>query len=123
MNQTLSVQPRRSFLRYLGMASSLAMSGSMLWAQQKRKFPEPPPPAAGAEGGAAAGDPQAVQRAQLKLNEQEFRESLSHLYQRVSELKQDVEMMHTTDVFSVKVYKQTGEIEHLAKRLRSLAKI
>ena len=66
---------------------------------------------------------QVSQRAQLKLNEKEFRESLASLYQRVSDLKQDLDSMHTAEIFSVKVYKQTGEIEHLAKRLRSLAKI
>ena len=64
-----------------------------------------------------------LQRTQLKLNEKEFRESLGRLYERVSELKQDMETTHTADVFSMKVYKQTGEIEHLAKKLRSLAKI
>jgi len=64
-----------------------------------------------------------LQRAQLKLNEKEFRESLASLYDRVGELKQDVETTHTADVFSLKIYKQTGEIEHLAKKLRSLAKI
>ena len=44
------------------------------------------------------------------------------LFERVSELKQDTDAMHTAEIFSVKVYKQTGEIEHLAKKLRNLAK-
>ena len=95
----------------------------MFGAQTKHRFPAPPKPADPNSASSSQGDLQAVQRAQLKLNEKEFRESLANLYQRVSELKQDMETTHTTEVFSVKVYKQTGEIEHLAKKLRSLAKI
>jgi len=107
----------------VGFVSSLAIGGGLFAAQARRKFPEPPTPAHPNNSGAEAGDPQAAQRAQLKSNEKEFRESLANLYQRVSELKQDMETTHTADVFSLKVYKQTGEIEHLAKKLRSLAKI
>ena len=114
---------RRDFLRCVGFVSSLAIGGSLLGAQARHKFPEPPTPADPNNSGAKPGDLQTAQRAQLKLNEKEFRESLTNLYQRVSELKQDMETTHTADVFSLKVYKQTGEIEHLAKKLRSLAKI
>jgi hypothetical protein len=113
---------RRDFLRYVGLASSLTIGGSLFAAQARHKFPDPPTPA-DPHSGAKPDDLQAAQRAQLKLNEREFRESLANLYQRVSELKQDLETVHTADVFSLKVYKQTGEIEHLAKKLRSLAKI
>jgi len=122
MSETPLVPPRREFLKYIGVASSLAFSGSLLRAQQKHKFPSPPAPA-DPNRNSPLSDPQMLQRAQLKLNEKEFRESLASLYERVSELKQDMETTHTADVFSVKVYKQTGEIEHLAKKLRSLAKI
>ena len=122
MGGTSFVPLRRDFLKCIGVASSLAVGGTLLGAQQKHKFPEPPS-AADPASNASPGDPQMSQRAQLKLNEKEFRESLASLYQRVSELKQDLETMHTTEVFSIKVYKQTGEIEHLAKKLRSLAKI
>jgi hypothetical protein len=122
MRETPFFPPRRDFLKYIGVASSLALSGSLLAAQQRHKFPSPPPPA-DPNRNSPPSDPQMLQRAQLKLNEKEFRESLANLYDRVSELKQDMETTHTADVFSVKVYKQTGEIEHLAKKLRSLAKI
>src|SRR5262245_53680438 len=114
---------RRDFLKCMGAAGSLAVGGALLAAQQKHKFPDPPAPADPNKNNASPSDPQFSQRTQLKLNEKEFRESLASLYQRVSELKQDLETMHTAEVFSVKVYKQTGEIEHLAKKLRSLAKI
>ena len=123
MSHVSSFPFRRDFLRYLGIASSLAIAGGRFAAQQKHKFPDPPSPADPNAGIAQPGDVQASQRAQLKLNEKEFRESLANLYQRVSELKQDMEAMHTADIFSVKVYKQTGEIEHLAKKLRSLARL
>jgi hypothetical protein len=122
MSQT-SVSLRRDFLRYVGLASSLTIGGGLFAMQARHKFPDPPMPADPKNGSTKPGDLQAAQRAQLKLNEREFRESLASLYQRVSELKQDLETMHTADVFSVKVYKQTGEIEHLAKKLRSLAKV
>jgi len=122
MSHTSLFPLRRDFLKYVGVASSLAVSGTLL-GMQKRKLPEPPSPADSSNNSTQPADAQMSQRAQLKLNEQEFRESLAHLYQRVSELKQSLETMHTAEVFSVKVYKQTGEIEQLAKKLRSLAKI
>ena len=103
--------------------SWLAFGGPALNGQDKHKFPEPPAPAEKDDSNTSPGDAQAAQKAQLKLNEKEFRESLASLYLRVGELKQDLETMHTAQVFSLKVYKQTGEIEHLAKKLRSLAKI
>jgi len=122
MSETPLVPRRRDFLKYIGVASSLAFGGSLLKAQQKHKFPSPPAPA-DPNRNSPLSDPQMLQRAQLKLNEKEFRESLASLFDLVSELKQDMETTHTADVFSLKVYKQTGEIEHLAKKLRSLAKI
>jgi hypothetical protein len=117
------IQPRRVFLRFLGVTSSLVVGSVLPGAQGKHKFPEPPQPAEPGGETTATNDQSRMQRAQLKLNEKEFRESLGHLYDRVSELKQDLETVHTADVFSLKVYKQTDEIEHLAKRLRSLARV
>src|SRR5262249_61245169 len=100
----------------------LAVGGGLLDLRQRHRFPSPAHPA-DPNGSSPLSDPQVLQRAQLKLNEKEFRESLKSLFDRVSELKQDMETTNTADVFSIKVYKQTGEIEHLAKKLRSLAKI
>ena len=114
---------RRDFLRYVGFASSVAIGGGLFGAQARHRFPEPSTPVGPNSSSTQPSELQAAQRAQLKLNEKEFRESLANLYQCVSELKQDLETTHTADVFSLKVYKQTGEIEHLAKKLRSLAKI
>ena len=116
-------QPRRDFLKVVGAASTFVMSGALTGAQHKHKFPDPPQPAEQGATSMQPTDTQAMQRAQLKVNEKEFRDSLASLFDRVSELKQDTEAIRTADIFSMKVYKQTGEIEHLAKRLRSLAKI
>ena len=123
MSGTSFIPLRRDFLKCIGITSWLAVGATLLAVQQKSRFPDPPPPADPHKNSASPVEPQQSQRAQLKLNEKEFRESLANLYQRVSELKQDLETMHTAEVFSIKVYKQTGEIEHLAKKLRSLAKI
>jgi len=117
---------RRYFLWFLGVGGSAAVSSSLLAGQAKRKFPQPPTPSdpsRGSEQPVTMTDAQAAQRAQLKLNEKEFRESLASLYDRVNELKQDTDAQHTSEFFSVKMYKQTGEIEHLAKKLRSLARV
>jgi hypothetical protein len=40
----------------------------------------------------------------------------------VSELKVEVEELHLVDIFAIKIYKQTSEIEHLAKQLKNLAR-
>ena len=40
----------------------------------------------------------------------------------VNELKQEIDQLHRSDIFSVKIYKQTSEIERLAKQLKTLAK-
>ena len=116
-------QPRRDFLRLVGAAGSFAVSGAVAIAQGKHKFPDPPAPAEpGGDANAPLSGAQTTQRAQMKLNEKEFRDSLASLFDRVSELKQDTDAMHTSQIFSVKVFKQTEEIEHLAKKLRSLVK-
>jgi hypothetical protein len=85
-------------------------------------MPNPPPPAGTSptmSGSTGNGVPQ---RAILQQHEKEFRESLAILFERVNELKAEVEELHSTDIFSVKIYKQTSEIEHLAKQLKNLAR-
>jgi hypothetical protein len=62
------------------------------------------------------------QRAILQQREKTFRESLMALPERVNQLKQEVEALQSSDVFSVRIYKEAGEIEHLAKHLKTLAK-
>jgi len=47
---------------------------------------------------------------------------MSRLYAKVSDLKVQVDALHPADVFSVTVFKQTQEIEKLAKQLKNCAK-
>lgn len=68
-------------------------------------------------GGAAAGG-----RARLLENEKEFRDGVERLYQLASGLRDELQNIPTTEVFSIRIVKKTEEIERLAKRLKSQAK-
>ena len=116
-------QLRREFLFFGGVVFSGAMCGVQLTASgQSRKMPNPPPPAETTPTMSDSTGNRAPQRAILQQHEKEFRESLATLFARVNELKVEVEELHSADIFSVKIYKQTSEIEHLAKQLRNLAR-
>jgi hypothetical protein len=62
-------------------------------------------------------------REALVQHEQELRQTLEDLFTKVQELRTELASLHTADVFSVTVYKQTQQIEKLAKALRNHAKI
>jgi hypothetical protein len=114
---------RRQFL-----LSGLGILGVVAWRMrlyaepQARKMPTPPQPAESQSSIPDNAGRRPSYRAILQQHEKEFRDSLAALFERVSELKREVDQMHSSDIFSVKIYKQTGEIEHLAKQLRTLAK-
>jgi hypothetical protein len=59
----------------------------------------------------------------LQQHEKSFRESLAKLSERVQELKAEVEQLHSSDIFSVKIYKQASDIERLAKQLKTWQKV
>jgi hypothetical protein len=87
----------------------------------------PTPPASsqsGSETNASAPVPGvgAAKRAQLAKNEKEFREGVERLYQLSNELRDEVRQTTTTKVLSIHMYKQTQEIENLAKQLKIKAK-
>jgi hypothetical protein len=63
-----------------------------------------------------------AQTARLRAQEKEFRETMSRLFSKVSDLKTKVDALHPSDVFSVTIFKQTQEIEKLAKQLKTYAK-
>jgi hypothetical protein len=113
-------QPRREFLFFGGLVLSgiakLNASG------QSRKMPNPPPPAETSPTLSGTTGSRVPQRAVLQQHEKEFRESLATLFERVNELKAEVEELHSADIFSIKIYKQTSEIEHLAKQLKNVAR-
>jgi hypothetical protein len=120
-------ETRRRFLMALAAAASCSVvAESTVFAQQRKDNPFPTPPASAetqnpAEA-AANADPQSARRAALKQDEKEFRAGVSRLYQLAGELKQEVDKTLTTEVFSVKMYKKTEEIEKVAKMLKGKAK-
>ena len=58
----------------------------------------------------------------MQQNEKEFRAEVDQLYQLVVELKREVDVTPTTDIFSVSMYKRTEEIEKVVKHLKAKAK-
>jgi hypothetical protein len=121
-------ETRRRFLMALAAAASCSVAAeSTVFAQQRKDNPFPTPPAPAetqnpAEAGAANADPQSAKRSALKQNEKEFREGVNRLYQLAGELKQELDKTVTTEVFSVRMYKKTEEIEKVAKMLKGKAK-
>jgi hypothetical protein len=121
-------ETRRRFLMALAAAVSCSVAAeSPVFAQQRKDNPFPTPPASAetqnpAQAEAANADPQSARRAALKQNEKEFRAGVNRLYQLAGELKEEVDKTLTTDVFSVRMYKKTEEIEKVAKMLKGKAK-
>jgi FtsZ-interacting cell division protein ZipA len=113
---------RRSALETLAGAA-----GSFLVLQDQPPMPRPrvrtpvnpPEPAVKEDKDASPGISQKVS---LQAKEKELRQTLEQLYAKVNDLKGQLEPMHTAEVFSVTVFKQTQEIERLAKRLKSCAR-
>jgi hypothetical protein len=85
-------------------------------------MPSPPQPAETTAPASGNTDSRVSQRALLQQHEKDFRESLAKLSERVQKLKAEVEQLHSSDIFSVKIYKQANDIERLAKQLKTLAK-
>lgn len=116
------VDTRRSFLRSFGGAS-----GSLVLFQQCPPVPEPrrrtpvdpPPPLEKQDDAKTDTNTVSLQR---HLQEKELRETMEQLYERVRGLKTELDHTPTTAVFSVSVFKETQEIEKLAKRLKNYAK-
>lgn len=121
-------ETRRRFLMTLAAAATCSVaSHDEVFAQVRNTKPFPTPPASAetqnpAEKDGAKPDSQSARRAALKQNEKEFRAGVDRLYQLASELKQDVDKTMTTEVFSVRMYKRTEEIEKVAKLLKGKAK-
>lgn len=116
------VDTRRSFLKSVGGAS-----GSLLLFQQCPPIPEPrrrvpvdPPPPLEKQDDAKP-DPNSV-IVHRHIQEKELRQTMDQLFTRVRDLKAELDRTPTTEVFSVSIFKETQEIEKLAKRLKSYAK-
>jgi len=63
-----------------------------------------------------------ARRAQLQAQEKQFRETMARLYTKVTDLKTQVDAIRPAQVFSVAIFKETQEIEKLAKQLKTYAK-
>ena len=57
-----------------------------------------------------------------RAQEKELRETMELLFARVRNLRSELEHTPTANVFSVSIFKQTQEIEKLAKQLKNYAK-
>jgi hypothetical protein len=116
---------RRCFLKNLAGASGsfLLLQSSPPIPEPRRRVPvDPPEPAEKQDTENPEDGPRGVQRARLQAQEKEFRETMTRLFAKVRDLKAQVDSLHTSDVFSVTVFKQTQEIEKLAKQLKNYAK-
>jgi|SRR6267154_1096912 len=116
---------RRGFLKSLA-----GVSGSFLLLQScppipkpRRRTPvDPPTPAEKQDQDTPVDTSRNAKRARLQTQEKQFREAMAELFVKVRDLKLQVDALHPSDVFSVAIFKQTQEIEKLAKRLRNYAK-
>jgi|SRR5579864_774293 len=116
---------RRCFLKNLaGISSSflLLQSSPPIPTPRRRTPVDPPPPAEPQDSDNPVASSRNAKRAQLQTQEKQFRETMVRLFAKVSDLKQQVDALHPSDVFSVAVFKQTQEIEKLAKQLKNYAK-
>jgi len=116
---------RRCFLKNLaGVSSSfLLFQSSPPMPRPRRQTPvDPPAPAEPRDADNPADTSRNAKRAQLQVQEKEFRETMAQLFTKVRDLKLQVDALHPSDVFSIAIFKQTQEIEKLAKQLKNYAK-
>jgi len=116
---------RRCFLKNLAQVSSsfLIFQSSPPIPEPRRRTPvDPPTPAEKQDLDNPVDTSRNVKRAQLQAQEKEFRETMARLFAKVRDLKLQVDALHPSDVFSIAIFKQTQEIEKLAKQLKNYAK-
>jgi hypothetical protein len=116
---------RRCFLKNLaGLSSSfLLFQSSPPIPTPRRRVPvDPPLPAEPQDKDAPVDPSRNAKRTRLQAQEKQFRETMAQLFTKVNELKTQVDGLHSNDVFSVAVFRQTQEIEKLAKQLKTYAK-
>jgi hypothetical protein len=116
---------RRCFLKSLAGASSsfLILQSSPPIPTRRYKTPvDPPPPAEKQDAENPVDTSRNAKRAQLQAQEKEFRETMVQLFAKVRDLKLQVDVLHSSDIFSIAIFKQTQEIEKLARQLKNYAK-
>ena len=118
---------RRGFLATMTVCGSVLAAGPLLAAQEQdrpRGMPNPPPPAEprDQDKNSPGPDPAAIRKAQLAKNEKDFLDGVERLYELTGELRDEVQKTTSTEIFSVRIYKKTEEIEKLAKQLKGKVK-
>jgi hypothetical protein len=116
---------RRCFLKNLaGVSSSFLIfqSAPPIPTPRVRTPVDPPEAAEKQDTENPVGSSRSAQRAQLQAQEKEFRETMVRLLAKVSDLKRQVDAIHASDIFSIAIFKQTQEIERLAKQLKNYAR-
>ena len=116
---------RRFFLKGLTEASTcilLFQASPPIPHPRKRTEIDPPAGEDKQGNGNEEHAPNSAQRARLQRQEKEFRQTMQQLLTKVGDLKAQVDSLHTSDVFSIDVVRQTEEIEKLAKQLKRYAK-
>jgi hypothetical protein len=117
---------RESRRKFFANVARLSMALPGIVGAQNPPTPPPKPQPAytpnPAEAQSQTADPAAARRARLLLNEKEFREGVEQLFRLASSLRDELEKIPTTEVFSLRIVKQTEQIEKLAKLLKSRAK-
>ena len=89
----------------------------------RRRTPvDPPPPAEKQDAENPVDTSRSTWRARLQAQEKEFGETMARLFAKVRNLKLQVDALHPADIFSIAIFKQTQEIEKLARQLKNYAK-
>jgi hypothetical protein len=115
---------RRSFLTSIAAAAALAVLQQQPPTPVRPRgnpMPDHPEPGQKLPSG-PQGTTKGKNQATLVAHEQDLRDATNQLLIKVQEFRSQLDGTHTADVFSVGMYKQTQEIERLAKLLRSRAK-
>lgn len=112
---------RRSFVRKLGgAASSLLLFQDPPIPTPRVKTPVNPPE--GAEKRDTEEPTRISPKTRLAAQEKELRETVEQLFAKVGDLRTQLAKTPSAEVFSVSIYKESQEIEKLAKRLKSCAR-
>ena len=109
----------------LAMTTALSLAAFARPQGIARRMPAPPASSQSSSDATAPAPTAGVgaaKRAQLAKNEKEFRDGVERLYQLTNELREEVRQTTTTEVLSIHMYKQTQEIESLAKQLKNRTK-
>jgi hypothetical protein len=117
------VDRRRSFMKNLAGAAwaFLVLQDQPPMPTPRVRTPVNPPEAAEKQD---SGKPDNLTvKVDLRTREKELRETLNQLFSKVRDLKLQLDQLETAAVFSVPVFKQTQEIEKLAKRLKGYANV